>query len=157
MTIGTLSRTLLIRAWTHKPVWSNAAGNVRYSTPRFADSTRTSPEVREGAQDRTFRPAALRQSDLARRRISNRAGGRLSRIRLLTGWSLVRIRPGEPNKCLICRPVREKPAKKKPWQRLWQQLTNFAEAIPALSSRTAPLFSMSGHAPTPPPTFAFSS
>jgi hypothetical protein len=30
--------------------------------------------------------------------LPRRAGGRLSRIRLLTGWSLVRIRPGEPNK-----------------------------------------------------------
>jgi Tim44-like domain len=30
--------------------------------------------------------------------LQHRAGGRVSRIWLLTGWSLVRIRPGEPNK-----------------------------------------------------------
>ena len=34
------------KSCVNKPVWSKAAGNVRYST--FADSTRTSPEVREG-------------------------------------------------------------------------------------------------------------
>jgi uncharacterized protein HemY len=47
---------------------------------------------------------------------------------LLTGWSLVRIRPGEPNKNkdLAAQTSAENHLKVSPWQHLWQQLTDFA-------------------------------
>jgi hypothetical protein len=61
--------------------------------------------------------------------LQHRAGGRPSRIRLLTGWSLVRIRPGEPNKRkdLAPMPHTRNQFKIALWQHLWQQLTDFAQ------------------------------
>ena len=54
--------------------------------------------------------------------------GRLA-DRLLTGWSPVRIRPGEPNKRKDLAPIvhTRNQFKIALWQHLWQQLTDFAQ------------------------------